>query len=247
MQSPYANNESAQGYLDFLESDDGKTFQKALSEAVFKRLNGFSGLVILDAGCGPGWLTNILASQGHNVQGCDISPQLIKKAKSAYPNLDFEICDLTKNLPYQNKQFNCVILSLSALDLNNQRAAYLEINRVMRQDGRLIIITINPYYGFPVGVWKRGFIGRLEMKKPALKLMPYFGFVRAIDRSFKWYDNKLTSYFYTLPEQINLLLDLGFKLNHLADLRSENDDKKYSLKYRLFRFPIFILMEFVKD
>jgi hypothetical protein len=132
------------------------------------------------------------------------------------------------------------------LDLKDQNIAYAEIKRIMKKNGILIIVTVNPYYGYPVGVWKRGLIGRLLIKMPILKLREYFSFQRKTDRAFTWNKN-LTSYFYTLPEQINLLLNLGFSLKHLADIESKTDEKKYSLRYRLHRFPIFILMEFEKS
>lgn len=246
MLSSYENQAGAQGYLDFLESEDGATFKQVLSENILESLRGKNNLAILDAGCGPGWLTGLLTNAGHRVKGCDISPQLIKKAKADFVNNDFQIADLTKKLPYPDSEFDCVVLSLSALDLTNQRAAYAEIRRVTKDKGRLIIVTVNPYYGYPVGVWKRGIIGRLLRKKPALKLRSYFGFKSKTDRSFIWNKN-LTSYFYTLPEQISLLLDLGFGLKRIRDIGSEADDKKYSLRYRLHRFPIFVMLEFVKE
>jgi len=244
--SPYTNLEGAQSYLDFLDSADGKTFKQILSEAILKRLAGSLNLAILDAGCGPGWLSKMLADKGHATSGCDISPQLIEKAKTDYPDIDFQICDLTKNLPYKNENFDAVILSLSALDLRDQRSAYNEIKRVLKTRGRLIIVTVNPYYGFPVGVWKRGLLRRLLMKKPKLKLNSYFNLVKKPDRSFSWNRDNLKSYFYTLPEQINLLTNLDFSLNYLEDISSFANDKKYSLKYKLRHFPIFILLEFSK-
>ncbi len=232
--------------MEFLASPDGTTFKQLLSENILARLQGKNNLSILDAGCGPGWLSGLLANSGHRVKGCDISPQLIEKANADYKNIDFQVADLTKKLPYPGQEFDCVLLSLSALDLNDQRAAYGEIKRVIKNGGRLIILTVNPYYGYPVGVWKRGLLGRLLMKNPVLKLRPYFPLQRKADRAFTWNKN-LTSYFYTLPEQINLLLDLGFAMKNIADIGSLADDKKYSLRYRLHRFPIFVMMEFVKS
>lgn len=246
MTSPYENQAGAKGYLDFLDSPDGATFKKILSENILRRLEGKNNLSVLDAGCGPGWLSKMLSDLGHSLKACDISPQLIEKAQNDYPGLDFKIADLTEKLPYEDNTFDCVILSLSALDLKNLRAAYGEIKRVMNNSGRLIIVTVNPYYGFPVGVWKRGLVGRLLLQKPALKLRPYFSFKRKADRAFTWNGN-LTSYFYTLPEQINLLLGLGFNLKFFEDLESAENEKKYSLKFRLYRFPVFVLMEFAKN
>lgn len=244
--STYENPEGAQGYLDFLASNDGAVFKQVLSKNILKRLADKSNLAILDAGCGPGWLSKQLAEKGYKVKGCDISPQLIAKARIDYTGIDFTVADLTQALPYPNQAFDSAILSLSALDLSDQKNAFAETKRVLKPGGRLIIITVNPYYGYPVGVWKRGGWGRLLKKKPKLKLRPYFDFQKKADRAFVWNGN-LVSYFYTLPEQINLLIDAGFVLRRLDDISASQDDKKYSLQYRLYRFPIFILLEFIKN
>ena len=120
--------------MDFLESDDGETFKQVISESVLKRLAGSPNLTILDAGCGPGWLSKILGDGGHKTKACDISPQLIEKAKADYTNIDFQIADLTKKLPYGDGQFDCVILSLSALDLKQLKTWKKGLRRVLKKD-----------------------------------------------------------------------------------------------------------------
>ncbi|MBI3232390.1 MAG: methyltransferase domain-containing protein [Candidatus Doudnabacteria bacterium] len=242
----YQTDLGAKAHLDFLNSGDGQTLKQIAGDAILKRLQGKAELSVLDAGCGQGWLSKLLTDLGHKVMACDISPQLIARAQTDFPNLSFQIADLTKTLPYQDGWFDCAILCLSALDLRDQRAAFLEINRVLKPKGLLIIFTVNPYYGFPAGVWKRGLIGKFLMRKPKLKLNNYFDLVRKQDRHFFWNKEKQASYFYTLPEQINLLISLKFVISHLDDITSAQDDTEFSLRHRLYRFPIFLLMEFIK-
>ena len=43
------------------------------------------GLTVLDAGCGEGYLSRILASRGANVTGIDISPRLVEMARAKDP------------------------------------------------------------------------------------------------------------------------------------------------------------------
>lgn len=56
---------------------------------------------ILDLGCGPGNSTQVLAQHFPNakVSGVDSSPDMIKKAQSTYPNIDFELGDLNTYKP----------------------------------------------------------------------------------------------------------------------------------------------------
>ena len=56
----------------------------------------------------------------------------------------------------------------------------------------------NPYYAYPVGVWKRGLWGRLLFKKPSLKVRPY----NLMEKDFTWGKN-LKPHFYKLSDQIN--------------------------------------------
>ena len=56
---------------------------------------------ILDLGCGTGTLTAKLAQQCEVVLGVDASPEMIAKAREAYPDLDFEVMDALA-LPFEH-------------------------------------------------------------------------------------------------------------------------------------------------
>ncbi len=190
----YQNDKGAGNYLKFIDSEDGAEFKKVLGDAISARLAGSPRLNILDGGCGPGWLAYNLSADGHNVIGCDASPQLINIAKSRYPKTKFDTADLTAALPYQDSQFDCAILSLSALDLADQEAAFKNLRRVLKTGGKLIMTTVNPYYGYPVGLWKRGLWRFIFRKYPKLRLKSYNKLTRSSDRKFVWNKN-LISYF----------------------------------------------------
>lgn len=55
---------------------------------------GRSG-VVLDAGCGSGWITGHLHSRGLDVTGIDLSPSLIEIARRNHPEVRFEVGSLT--------------------------------------------------------------------------------------------------------------------------------------------------------
>jgi len=49
---------------------------------------------IIDAGCGPGHWTNLLAEQGHDARGVDLVPEFVTHATTAYPHVDFMVGSL---------------------------------------------------------------------------------------------------------------------------------------------------------
>jgi len=70
--------------------DDKHSFVFKYGEDLVHLLNPKPGERILDLGCGTGYLTNIIAESGAKVIGIDNSADMIAKAKSEYPKIDFE-------------------------------------------------------------------------------------------------------------------------------------------------------------
>ena len=107
----------------------------------------------------------------------------------------------------------------------------------------MVATIVNPYYAFPVGVWKRGLWGRLFGRKPKLKIRPYNKFASG-PKEFLW-DGRFTSYFYPLSEFLNSAIKNGLSLNSYEDLAA-NDSKKFDLNYQLHRFPTILAITFKK-
>ncbi len=244
MNSTYQTPQGIQSYLDFIKSPDGQIFQSTLSNQILARLNTQPTSTILDAGCGNGWLSNLLTSHGYSVMGCDISKELIKLANQNYPHIQFQTVDLNSPLPFTPHQFETGIFNVSVLDIKNLHQLAQEMYRIL--DKRLLLMAVNPYYGFPVGEWKHTFWSKLFKRPPQLTLTPYVPWATKSNREFRWANNHLTSYFYTLPEQINTFTSAGFKLSHIQDIYVKEKTATYNLAFRLNQFPIFILMEFTR-
>jgi 2-polyprenyl-3-methyl-5-hydroxy-6-metoxy-1,4-benzoquinol methylase len=63
-------------------------------------LDAFSSLVamkgrVLDAGCGPGWVTAYLRNNGLDISGIDLSPRLIEIARTNHPKISFDVGSIT--------------------------------------------------------------------------------------------------------------------------------------------------------
>jgi SAM-dependent methyltransferase len=245
----YNSQAGADEYIQFINSEDGLIEQTVLWDAISARLNRGSlpdEILMksgphLDAACGQGWLTAKLAEKFGQACGCDGSQYLIEFAKKHYPSGDFKMYDLGKPLPYADGQFQTVILNMAAHDLPDQPAAFKNLFNVLKPGGKFIITIANPYYAYPVGVWKRGIIGRLLSKKPALKVRPY----NLMGKDFVW-GTHIKPHFYPLSEQVNNALRVGFKLTYFEDLKVDKDSDKFNLNYQLYRFPYILLLEFEK-
>jgi SAM-dependent methyltransferase len=239
----YNSQQGADEYIQFMASENGQIEQQILFPAIAERL-GNGHLNALDAACGQGWLTEKLAEKYQSAKGCDASEYLIKYATAHYPKGTFEVADITKGLPYPAESFDAVVLNMAAHDLHDQIAAFKNIFSVLKPGGKLVMTIANPYYAYPVGVWKRGILGRLLFKKPRLLVRPY-NVLRRQTRKFAW-GNFLTPYFYPLSEQVNNALNVSFALRYFQDLSSETDSKQFNMIYQLYRQPTMLLLEFVK-
>ncbi|AEH06086.1 class I SAM-dependent methyltransferase [Methanothermococcus okinawensis] len=98
---------------------------------------------ILDVGCGTGFLSLILAELGHEVVGIDLSEGMLSKAEKKAGdlglNIDFIIGD-AENLPFDDGSFDIVVERHILWTLPNPDKAIKEWSRVIKNEGKLILI-----------------------------------------------------------------------------------------------------------
>lgn len=90
---------SAQEYDDFVRSDTTSTH--LLSTAMVTAFAGMvtaldAGAEVVDAGCGPGQWTGLLAELGVRARGVDLSPEMVAIARRHHPDLRFEVGSLVE-------------------------------------------------------------------------------------------------------------------------------------------------------
>jgi SAM-dependent methyltransferase len=121
-----------------------------------------SGKRILDFGCGPGFYSVILAQRGANVIGVDKSQFLIQKANEhkarlGLASVDFIQGDFTVISPqWEPRSFDYVIAIdvIVSFDYGSRThkheevvAAFRNISRLLKEDGRFLIIESHPCFG----------------------------------------------------------------------------------------------------
>lgn len=105
-------------------------------------LNICKGKSVLDAACGEGYGTNILASVAKSVKGIDISNEAVEKAQVKYKSdiIDFVVGSVQK-LPYETDVFDVVVSFETIEHVNSEMQIQFldEIKRVLKKDGILIM------------------------------------------------------------------------------------------------------------
>ena len=244
MSQSYQDQQTALAYDAFTNSENGKLQQEIIFGALQKYLPQGSEASMLDAGCGSGWLAGKLKNRFPKTSGFDFSEPLVSLAKTRYPGIEFSVQDLNKKLALEGESFDCVITNMVLHDVADLGNAFSEIARILKPGGNCIATIANPYYAYPVGVWKRGILGFLLRKKPQLKLRPYNN-LRSQPRKFSW-NNTFTAYFYPLSEYFQGALRNNLSVAGYEDLYAPSDSKTFNLSYQLHRFPTMLTLVFKK-
>ena len=89
-----------------------------------------NGTKVLDAGCGYGSAYEVIC--GTYYVGIDISPELIRIAKTRHPHADFRVGNLTSLPEFENGYFDvCICRSLRGMILSN--VGVVEWNRIEKE------------------------------------------------------------------------------------------------------------------
>src|SRR5579859_2041110 len=97
---------------------------------------------VLDAGCGAGRDTHLLAERGLSVVGLDLSHGLLEEAKKRYPACEFREGSFL-GIPYENSMFDGIWAQASLVHLETIRdveKAMSEFGRVLKVGGILHVL-----------------------------------------------------------------------------------------------------------
>jgi len=111
-----------------------------------RMLSGRKKLRVLDAGCGSGWLSEMLAAQGHDVTAVDLGYDSLKRASVRMKSIGKRVTFLNGDiycLPLKDGSFDAVIASEIIEHLDRPLDAFAELARVLRPGGIAVVST--PY------------------------------------------------------------------------------------------------------
>lgn len=115
----------------------GITFQPDIYPKVLSLIQP-SARRVLDVGAGEGYLSQALRERGHDVEACDVQPELFKVA-----GVPCHYADLNEALPLPDGSFDCVVAVEVIEHVENHTRFVRELVRLTRPGGTIIISTPN--------------------------------------------------------------------------------------------------------
>ena len=105
-------------------------------------------LKILDVGCGTGYFSILLAKEGHQVTGIDLTPEMIENAKALaeeeQADCVFQVMD-AEHPDFRDESFDLVISRNLTWTLPHPETAYQEWLRVLKKGG--VLLNFDANYG----------------------------------------------------------------------------------------------------
>ncbi|OHB59533.1 MAG: hypothetical protein A2167_04115 [Planctomycetes bacterium RBG_13_46_10] len=129
-------------YLQSCSTEFWKKVFKAELEYTLQELKGTKD--VLSVGCGPAIIESGLAEHGFNVTGLDISKEALNQAPDSIRTVDGS----AENMDFADSSFDAVIYIASLQFIENYKEAIKQTARVIRADGKLLAMLLNPQSQF---------------------------------------------------------------------------------------------------
>lgn len=123
--------------------DSTRTADTRILDQLVALLHLPPGSRVLDVGCGSGNYTIPLFDRGFAVEGVDISPQMLSKARAKGPRVTWHQGD-ARALPFGDAQFDAVVSILATHHIEDLERSFGQMARVLKTGGRLVLFTSTP-------------------------------------------------------------------------------------------------------
>jgi len=108
-----------------------------------------SGLNVLDAGCGTGYLSRQLRDRQANVIGIDFSERMIEIASTKAPDISFRVDSCSELITVDDGSLDMVIANYVLMDTPDLAGAMGAFHRVLKKGGVVVAVFSHPC--FPQG------------------------------------------------------------------------------------------------
>jgi 2-polyprenyl-3-methyl-5-hydroxy-6-metoxy-1,4-benzoquinol methylase len=212
-------------------------------EAIIPRLlevvGSLAGLTVLDAGCGEGIVSRLLAAEAAYVTGIDISPRLIAYAQERDQTqaIRYEVADLSQPLPHYTETFDLVVSNLVLNDVPDYQGFIATIGSVLKPGGRFVLSMNNPYSAL--------------IRE---KVDDYFDSGKAVLYNMARHGVAVYYYHRTMEEYLTAFRQESFLLSGLYDLqipeamvaRLPERNREFPWFSLYARFPFMVVLDLVK-
>ncbi len=218
--------------IDKAKKEEYSLYHDLVVRKLLDLCGDISDLNVLDAGCGAGHVSLLLAERGELVTAIDISPRLISiaKEKKKHTLITYYTHDLSKELPKYTERFDLIVSNLVLSDVPNYRAFISNLGRMAKNNSRALFSLNNPYSSV--------LRGKVTDYADSGESIEYSGLARG--------GVHVTYYHRTLEDYVSAFRSTGFLIRGLWDLiPPSNAPKKLFIRYR--HFPFLMILELLKQ
>jgi len=220
------NQEVMRRWNDFAE-EMGKAYTSEgdlnriylLNPAIIKLVGDLKDKVVLDAGCGEGYLSRIMIENGAKVTSFDFSPKMVEVAERKSKGLDIEIFqgDFQELKTIKDDCFEVVVSNMVIHDLPNHTKAINEAYRVLKPGGVFVFSILHPCFDTPDSGWVRDSKGT----KLYWKVSKYFDQGRYELTSSN--GSRILMFHRTLESYFKTLRQCGFIVDEIVEPEPSSD------------------------
>ena len=207
-------------------------YREYLNNPAFLRFIGdLDGRMVLDAGCGEGRNTRLLARGGAQMVGVDISRKMIEFARAEEEReplgIRYELTSFTDLSAFPDASFDVVVSFMALMDGPDFQGAAQEIFRVLRSGGEFCFSIIHPCFN------TKGYGWTIDADEDPGKLTvsDYFSDEPFVER-WKFSKNPESGdvepfavpvFYRTLSQYVNTLIGTGFVLRAIEEPRPSEE------------------------
>jgi ubiquinone/menaquinone biosynthesis C-methylase UbiE len=162
MATPQPTEGLTESYARWRSSRLGQITDTLEQQLLFELLGSLTDKTLLDVGCGDGALASALARRGAIVTGLDADPAMIAAARR---RTEIEATQLhlvegqAERLPFDDVAFDCVLAVTVLCFIREAERAVMEMARVLKPGGRLVIGELGRWSLWAVHRRIRGWLG----------------------------------------------------------------------------------------
>ncbi|MDD2665723.1 MAG: class I SAM-dependent methyltransferase [Methanocellales archaeon] len=140
-------DEIASEYDAWYQTPLGAYANRLEKELIFELAEQKPGEIVLDVGCGTGNYSIELARMCLKVVGIDTSVNMLKIAREKAEKGELDITFVlgtAESLPFNDDQFDMILL-VTTFEFLDPEKAIVEMKRVLKKDGRIILGVLNKW------------------------------------------------------------------------------------------------------
>lgn len=140
----------ADWYDEHIEQSIDSYQAKVIMPNILRILDLKPRMTILDVACGQGYFSRAFAENGAIVIGCDVSNELIEMAKKhLLKKIEYHTASADDLSFVKDASIDAVVIILAIQNIENMAGTFAECARVIRSNGRLIIVLNHPTFRIP--------------------------------------------------------------------------------------------------